>query len=491
MKVLLMQSKYSYCREIPLIVEMPLGLCYIAAVLRERGHKVKILDCLAEDYSHREINGNKTTYGLSDEKIIKRVKEFNPDVVGCSALFTIQIENVKKMCTLIKRINSNIVTVIGGMHATIKPRELLSNKNIDFIIKGEADYTFAELVDALENNKDYSNIDGIGYKDMNGIHIKKKEKYIEDLDGLPFPARDLLNIKKYFDAGLAHGFLLKDKRNINLITSRGCPGGCIFCTVQLMWGRKFRARSPENVLTEFEQIINDFKVNHIQFEDDNLTFDIDRVKKILQGMIDRKLNLKWNTPNGVSLWRMDAETLYLMKRAGCYYLKVAVESGNQRVLTEVIRKPQRLDRIIPLIKYARKIGLKVGSFFVVGLPGEKKEEMQDSFDFVHKVKLDWAEYSIATPHYGTELRKICEENSYLKEHTEEDLFARKGLINTPEFTFEWLEKKIMEENKKYIKYLLFHQPLTLLIQGWELFRGIHILYLVICLRYLKDIEPIC
>jgi radical SAM superfamily enzyme YgiQ (UPF0313 family) len=159
-----------------------------------------------------------------------------------------------------------------------------------------------------------------------------------------------------------------------------------------------------------------------------------------------------------------------MKKAGCYYVKFAVESGNQRVLSEVIKKPQKLNTIIPLIKHARKIGLKVGSFFVVGLPGETKQEMQNSFDFPREVKLDWAEYSIATPHYGTILRKTCEKNNYLNQHSDFDLYARKGLIDTPQFTSKWLEKKVMNENKRYIKYLLFHQPLTLLSQAWEVFK---------------------
>ena len=159
-----------------------------------------------------------------------------------------------------------------------------------------------------------------------------------------------------------------------------------------------------------------------------------------------------------------------MKKAGCYYVKFGIESGNQRVLSEVIKKPQRLESIIPLIKHARKIGLKVWSFFVVGLPGETKKEMQDSFDFPHKVKLDWVEYSTATPLHGTELRVICKEKKYLKNHQDLDLYARKGLINTPEFSSVWLEESIMKENKRYIKYLLFHQPLTIATHGWEIFK---------------------
>ena len=215
---------------------------------------------------------------------------------------------------------------------------------------------------------------------------------------------------------------------------------------------------------------NKNNVEEIHFEDDNLTFDIERAKEIFKLMIERKLNLTWTTPNGVAAWRMDKESLDLMKKSGCYYVKFAVESGNQRVLSDVIKKPQLLSQIKPLIEYARKIKIKVGSFFVVGLPGETKNEMQETFDFPYKVKMDWIEHSIATPHYETELRKISQENNYLKKHSDADLYARNALIETPEFTSEWLEKKVTQENKKYIKYHALHQPLTLLTQGWQVFK---------------------
>lgn len=473
MKVLLVQPKYSYPQDnpaIPLIVEMPLGLCYLAAVLREKGHQVEILDCLAEGYGHKESRGQMAVYGLNDNEIVQRINSSNPDIIGCSALFSVQYENVKNFCLLVKKLDKNIPLVVGGMHATVRPYEVLSDWYVNFVVRGEADYTFAELVESLEKRKDYSRIDGIGYKKRGKIFVNPKRNFIKNLDELPFPARDLLKIEKYYQAGLAHGLILKSKRNVNLITSRGCPGGCVFCTINQLWGRKFRARSPESVLLELKQVKERFGANHIQFEDDNLTFDIARAKKIFQKMIDAGLNLKWNTPNGVALWRMDKESLNLMKKSGCYYVKFAVESGNQEVLTKIIKKPQNLRKVIPLINYARKIGMKVGSFFVVGFPGETKKQIQDSFNFPYKVKLDWLEYSLATPHYGTKLREICRKKKYLKEHKSEDLFTRKGLIETPNFTASWLEDKLLRENRRYLKYLLFHQPFSAIEEGWEVIK---------------------
>lgn len=473
MRVLLLQPKYSYPKidsDVPLIIGMPLGLCYLAAVLREKGCEVKIIDCLAEGYENKEIIGDRIVYGLPDEEIKRRTKAFNPDVVGCSSSLSLQHQNVQELCHLVKKINPKIVTVVGGMHATVRPNEVLSEKYVDFVLRGEADYTFTELVQLLEKGGDFSGIDGIGYKDRKGIHVKSKVHFIKNLDELPFPARDLLKVDQYFKAGLAHGIILKEKRNMSFITSRGCPGGCTFCTIHLLWGRKFRARSPGNVLAELEQMKKKFGITHVQFEDDNLTFDIPRTQKIFKGMIKMNLNIKWNTPNGIALWRMDKETLSLMKKSGCYYVKFAIESGNQRVLSNIIKKPQNLKKVIPLIDYARKIGLKVGSFFVVGFPGETKLEMQETFDFPYRHKLDWFEYSIATPHYGTELRQICLKRNLLIKHSDKDLYTRKGLINTPEFTSDWLEQKIKQENKRYLKQLLIFHPTSFLSQGWEAFR---------------------
>lgn len=470
MKVLLVQPRFTYSRFMQIAVEMPLGLCSLAAVARERGHTVRILDCLAEGFGHAVREGELTTYGLPDDEIARRIEEFRPDLVGVSCLFSAQFENARKLCELVKRVSPRTVTVMGGMHPTVKPREVLSDASVDFIFQGESDLTFADFCDALGRGGEYGGIDGLGYKAEGGAVVNRKERFIEDLDALPFPARDLLKLDCYYRAGRAHGFVLTHRRNMNLITSRGCPARCVFCTIFLVWGRAFRARSPENVLAELEQMKRDFGIRHVQFEDDNLTYDKERAKKLFKGMIERRLDLQWNTPNGVALWAMDREMLDLMKAAGCYYVKFAIESGNQRVLSRVIRKPQDLAHAREMIAYARSIGMMVGSFFVVGLPGETREEMQDSFDFRRTTRLDYTVYIMAKPEHGTELRRICEEKGYLRAHNDLELEGGDGFIETPEFTPEWLREKIRKENRRYLRFLVTRQPGTLLSLGWLIFK---------------------
>ncbi len=345
------------------------------------------------------------------------------------------------------------------MHPTVMSKKILEDSNLDYVVRGEADYTFLELIDRLNKNQSVKNIDGLAFKIKGKIYVNEKKKFIENLDELPFPARDLLPIKNYFEAGLSHGFVLENKKNMNIITSRGCPGRCVFCSVHLIWGRKFRKRSPENVLSEIEHLKKTYEIKHIQFEDDNLTFDKERAKKIFQGMIDKKLNLKWNTPNGVAAYTLDEKTLSLMKKAGCYMVKFGIESGDEIVLKKIIHKPQNLKNIEKLIKHCKKIGLEVGAFFVIGFPEETKEQIQKSFDFPYKAGLNYVEYSMATPHYATELYETCKKNNQLKENFNAGgLYARSCNIKSKNFTPEWIEKKTRKEFFRFVFYLMFFKP---------------------------------
>ncbi|MDP2212196.1 MAG: radical SAM protein [Candidatus Aquicultor sp.] len=213
----------------------------------------------------------------------------------------------------------------------------------------------------------------------------------------------------YFTINRPHGTTSVRTPNTSIITSRGCPAKCIFCSIHSVWGRKFRARSPESVLEEIRHLRDDYGIQELQFEDDNLTFDATRAKSIFQGMIDLKFDILWTTPNGVAAYALDDETLELMKKSGCYRICLAIESGNKEVLNKIIRKPLRLPIVKPLIAKVKDLGIAVDAFFVVGFPGETREQMADTFKFANGIGAENVNFFIATPYPGTKLYDVCRE----------------------------------------------------------------------------------
>jgi anaerobic magnesium-protoporphyrin IX monomethyl ester cyclase len=472
MRVLLIQPRFTLAPDIPLVVQIPLGLCYLAGAARAQGHELGILDCLAEGWRRRVRGPKGDSYGLSDDAIEARLRAFQPDVVGISVPFSIQAGNALDLARLVARCCPDARVVLGGMHATALPREVLEEPAVHFVIQGEGEESFPRLLAALEGRGSPDEVDGLAYRRSDGsVVVHPKRCFVEDLDRLPLPAWDLVELSSYRKAGRAHGFAQRGRRNFPVVSSRGCPARCVFCGNHRLWGRGFRARSPEHIVAELEHLVRAHGVDHIQFEDDNLTYDIPRAKALFRLMIERVPGLRWTTPNGVALWSLDRECLELMHRAGCYFVCFGLESGSQRVLSELMGKPLDLDRVLPLIPYARSLGMRVGLFFVVGLPGETREELQASFELPYRVPVDWVEYSIASPYPGTALRRLASDGQLLREPGIEGVYARRGVIDTPAFSADWLERKVRLENRRLIRHMLLRRPRTAVSQGWEMFRG--------------------
>lgn len=203
---------------------------------------------------------------------------------------------------------------------------------------------------------------------------------------------------------------------MTVITSRGCPYGCVFCAIGCSMGKKYRARSASNVLSEIDSLVEEYKITDVIFEDDNLTYDMERFRNILLGLIDRNYGLQWYLPNGIRTEGLDREMLTLMKESGCRELYFAVESGSQRVLDEIIRKKSNLEHISKVIKIAADLGLKVECFFVIGFPGEKTADMKATWKFMKDLfkagmAVHWVGY--ATPYPGTKLLELCYQNGCL------------------------------------------------------------------------------
>ncbi|MCX5695225.1 MAG: radical SAM protein [Candidatus Omnitrophica bacterium] len=441
----------------------PMGLGYLASVIENMGIEVRILDCLISDWNKEEaVNGDLIQVGLSEKEIAERILDFNPDLIGLNCQFSRQHRTYSKVFSLIKKISPKCVIVAGGAHTTVCPKEVLSEQDCDYVIIGEAENSFKELIEYLKLDKDIGTIDGLGWKQDRKLNINLKNKWISDLDTLPFPAYHLMDLEKYFKLELSHGFRHREKFS-PIITSRGCIAKCTFCSANKVWGNKYRTRSIDNVIKEMRLLKDKYGIQELMFEDDNVTADPKRAKELFSRMVEEELDFIWDTPNGVGIWSMDEEMLDLMKQSGCVNVNFPVESGSQRVLTEVIRKPLKLTKVRKLTDYCRKIKLGYGMFFVVGLPGETKKDIWRSFRFAVSCKVRAPFFSVATPYPGTALFEQCKNDSlFSREFSFDDLFIRSYLIKTKEWDGDEL-KKILRKGLFYLKISkLIYDPIGFL-----------------------------
>jgi len=434
-------------------VFQPLGIAYVAAVL-EKQHKVLLIDSPTEGWENlQQVDGTKYRVGLKNKEIADRIRKWSPDVVGINIPFSGWSKGAFEVASLVKGIDNSIVTLLDGQHPSARPEECLTDPNIDFVVIGEGEITTSELINTLEkgNTQDLKKIKGIAFLDNGKAVITPPRPAIEDLDSLPFPARHLLPMDKYF-ADVKETPLRGEisKPWTTMITTRGCPYDCIFCTVHIVMGKKWRSRSPENVVDEIEQLIQTYKIKQIDFYDENMTLDKKRMENICDLIVDKKLDIDWYTANGVRADTLDENLLRKMKKSGCKRIRVAPESGVQRVVDKIVKKKQKLTEVEKAVALAKKVGIKVGCFFVLGLIGETKEDIKTTINYAYKLRKLGADkfyFSIATPIYGTELYEQAKHGGFLRDNfSYESLAATEPQIETPEFTADELLELCAQAN---------------------------------------------
>jgi len=425
-----------------------MGLGYLASTLEKIGYEVKILDALVRGWSNIvEKNEDAIRIGLSPEDIKSEIAAYDPDMVGVSCQFSRNHSIYHEMVDLVKAVDPEIVTVAGGAHVTVMPEDLLSNENCDFIITGEGEEALGDFVTNYNNSGGdvkKADIQGLGWKNNDGtITHKPRVSFETELDDIPFPAYHLMDLELYFGLDVSHGLRHKT-RFTPVISSRGCPAKCTFCSAEKVWGKKFRARSASNVIQELKMLKEQYDIEEIMFEDDNLTADAKRAEELFHAMIEADLGIVWDTPNGTGIWTLTEELIDLMQASGCIKLNFPVESGNQRVLLKVIKKPLKLDKVERLTEHCRRIGLPYGMFFVIGMPGEKISEMWESFNFAAKCHVFSPHISVATPYPGTKLyQSAVENNLFGSEFSLDDLFIRSYLLESEDWTSAQLKRTVM------------------------------------------------
>jgi magnesium-protoporphyrin IX monomethyl ester (oxidative) cyclase len=325
---------------------------------------------------------------------------------------------------------------MGGAHPSTLPKSVLRDQNVDYVVIGEGELTMLNLLKTLSKGASFNEIDGFAYREDGKTVINPKKRFIEDIDSLPLPARHLLPMNEYFNAEAPHGPELMRKPFTSMITSRGCPLNCVFCSIHTIWGRRWRPRSPDNVLLEIEHLIDVYKIREIQFEDDNLTLDKRRMEKICDLILDRGLDIRWFTPNGVAIWALDKNLLEKMKKSGCYKLSFGIESGCPQTL-KFIKKPINLTRARQVIRWANDVGIWTHGFFVIGFPYETKEAIYETLKFAVGSDLDFASFFIATPLPGTRLLEIVKKEGLIENDPNwADLNVFNATLNTKFLTIE-------------------------------------------------------
>jgi len=396
----------------------PLGIAYLAAVLQERGYdEILLIDAVVEDYNNvipLEDDPLFIKFGLSDEKIIDQMKKFNPDIVGISSLFSSQIECAFSLAKAIKKSFPEVPIVLGGNHASFMYKDVIFKDGcIDFILAGEADYTFPEFVERFFGRDDYYRTPGLIWHDGSQIRRNPLPAFIKDLDKLPFPAWHLYDMEKYFAISMPHNPFVKSGRVGCIITSRGCPQRCYFCSSSDHFGHVFRAMSSKRVIEMINYLVDKFAIEELQIMDDTFTTNHKRVIDICEGI--KHLKLRISLPNAI---RADMPKNHekrrnmfkSMREAGVEQIGVSVEHGDQEFLNKVIEKRLDLQEVIATCDLAHKEGILVHANFMMGFPFENAANRQRTIEFAKKLDADSFSISLASPLPGTRMWNVVEEN---------------------------------------------------------------------------------
>lgn len=360
--------------------QIPLGLAYLAAVLKQAKHTVEIIDIDLE---------------LGNELALRRrLSEKKIELIG----ITTTTPTFNKALTLaqIAKSISNAQIVLGGIHVTMLPEESIAHPHVDFVIRGEGEQTILELVKALEINGDLGMIDGLLYKQNGKIKRNNPRCAIDNLDLLPFPDRDLFQHNRYTYPDSLY------KRAAPMMTSRGCFGKCTYCLTPIVSGHKCRFRSAKNVVNEIEHLKENYGIKEVHFWDDNFIGQGNRVFQIRDELKKRKIKMKYAFPNGVRADFISKDILLALKEMGVYSVAIGVESGSQEILNSV-NKNIKLDRIREAFRMLKKMKIETWAFFMFGLPGENAQTLRKTVDFAREIEPDVAKFHIFKPFPGSPL----------------------------------------------------------------------------------------
>jgi len=365
----------------------PLGLAYIASYLEQQGHKACILDLQAEPMDAPQLKSY--------------IRKISPEFIGIGST-TVEIESALSLARLARESLPGAKIVLGGVHPSVMPDEVLSNPQVDFVVRGEGEQTLYELV---SNRNNVPQICGLSYKENTGIVHNPPRPVIEDLDTMPMPAYHLLPMDKYRPS------LGNYKRlpAASMIATRGCPGRCTFCYTGI-FGKKIRTRSAGKLLEEIKLLQKDYGIKEISFYDDTFTAFKENVASFCAGIIKEKIDISWSCMSRVDF--VDREILRLMGQAGCHQIGYGLESASEEILNN-INKPLSQALAKETVKLTQQAGIDVRAMFMLGNPGETEQTIRQTINFALEIDPDLVIFNIATPFPGTQMYNWAKDNGYL------------------------------------------------------------------------------
>lgn len=410
-----------------------LSLAAIASTLIQGGHKVKILDLDLPK--------------INDNLLCQTIKEWKPSIVGITGTTPLYSEMIR-LSRIVKNVDSSATVIVGGHHATACPESFMKVNSIDIVVLGEGDFSFLELV----SGKNLCDIKGIYYKNNNEIKHNSRRELIANLDNLPFPAWNLYRLNEYRSPRI----IAKAYPCGSIETSRGCPYNCIYCS-KVVFGNKFRTKSPDRVVDEMEYMIKiGFKEIHIQ--DDGFSIDLDRAKKICDLILRRNLRFPWVLFNGIRADNIDFELLHKLKEAGCYRISLGIESGDQHVLN-LCRKGITIGQIKRIVRLIKSVGLETFGFFMIGLPGESRRSLEKTIDFAKGLNLDLYKFALTIPYPGTLLYEEWDREGYIKSPNWSHYFFHNSALDKKIFDHPNLDWCTLHKYyKKAYRKIFFNLP---------------------------------
>ncbi len=381
----------------------PLSILYLAGMLQHRGIEVRLLDLSIIKPWESPLGWDQ----VSEKKILETVADMRPQLIAFTCMFSGQFPAIWKFSQRIRQDYGTIPTVIGGTHPTLYAREIISNcPTIDYVVIGEGEHQLTALSQAVINGdlEPLAQLDGIAYRKNGNAVIHPKRKFIQDLDGLPTPAYNLIRFEDYYHP-VDHWHNPKNltfHMTTPVISSRSCPNRCNFCMNYLAMGGKLRSRSPLRVADEIQLLYERYGQTHFSFMDDNLTLNRRHILTLCREIVQRGLNIQFETPNGVFLLSLDEEIIDAMVAAGWIRGALAIESGSEMIRNTVMGKRLPQKKIYEVVSICRRYPqLYLKGAFMMGMPEETPDTLTDSYNLIRDLELDEVFMTNLMPYPGT------------------------------------------------------------------------------------------